>query len=264
MRRFLILTNGRSGSNFFVQVLNQHPAIANYGEVLGPWTIAGRYVRPRFTGTDGAARFLDWLYASHGAFLAGQCWSYLARAREGRPTHFRQRRAIAALGIKEFTVNFARHGLEDYLAVRPDIALVTLVRENPLERFVSSRTLRETGEVAARTGAPVTAHPSAGIALDVSRLVTDLDVIAAENDAVARLAGAHRGPRFDILYEQFFGGEPAAQQQILADLQQFLGVSPQHLPAEHRRLATRPLAERIANYAAVADALAGTPHARWL
>ena len=46
--RHFILTNGRSGRNYFVQARNKQPQIANYGEVLGDWTLAGKYVRPRF------------------------------------------------------------------------------------------------------------------------------------------------------------------------------------------------------------------------
>lgn len=264
MRRFLILTNGRSGSNFLVQVLNQHPALANYGEVLGPWTVPGKYVRPRFAGADGAARYLDWLYDSRAAFLAGQAFSWAARKRTGRPTHYRRRNDIAALGIKEFTVNFSREGLGRYLAARPDTLLITLTRENAFERLVSSRTLKETGEVAARDGSKPQAGAKKPITLDVARLVADLDVIAAENAAIAELAATHAGPQHHLTYETFFGAETAERARMLDAVQTFLGVPPQPLPAEHRRLATRPLAERIENFAAVAACLAGTPHAVWL
>ncbi len=34
MNRHIILTSGRSGSNYLANTLNQHPQIVNYGEVL--------------------------------------------------------------------------------------------------------------------------------------------------------------------------------------------------------------------------------------
>lgn len=39
MNKHIILTNGRSGSNYISGVLNSHPHITNYGEVLGEWTV---------------------------------------------------------------------------------------------------------------------------------------------------------------------------------------------------------------------------------
>ena len=107
MNRHFILTNGRSGSNYFVQALNQHPEIVNYGEVLGDWTMPGRYLRPRFQGEGANARFLDCLYENPLAFMAGQAVSYAARLKSGRRRHFRLRNSVESIGVKEFATSVA-------------------------------------------------------------------------------------------------------------------------------------------------------------
>jgi hypothetical protein len=261
MNRHFILTNGRSGSNHFVQLLNQHPAIVNYGEVLGDWTLAGRRIRPFFRGEDGAARFLDWMYESDLAFSAGQAVSLAARVRSGRKTHFRRRRAVASLGVKEFAVNLARHGLGGYLAERSDLRLITLVRENPLERYLSAKTLAATGTVA-RTGAA--AAQRAQTTLNPKTLLADLAVIEAENETVRRAGIEHKGPVFRLVYEDYFGASSKDRLATLEALQTFLGVAPAPLASEHRRLRQTKLSEAIANFDEVRETLVGTPFERWL
>ena len=262
MNRHFILTNGRSGSNYFVQLLNQHPNAVNYGEVLGDWTLPGRHILPRFKGEGAAGRYLDWLYESEIAFVAGQAVSLAARGRTGRKTHFRRRTAVATIGIKEFTVNIKRFGLDNFLADRPGIRLVTLIRENPLARLLSSRTLRETGAVA-RTEGKSEAR-DAQVRLDPERIIADLDIIEAENEAVRMAARRHSGPVHEISYEAYFGADSAGQHDENVRLQQFLGLEPQTLASEHRRLRRKALPEAISNYGEIAERLAGTPYEIWL
>src|SRR5215217_8240770 len=108
MNRHLIYTNGRSGSNALVSLLNQHPNIVNYGELLGSWTLPGRYILPLFRGANGPARYLDWAYEAKLPFVGAQTLSFLSRTRQGRNTHFRIRRNIVSLGVKDFAINFRR------------------------------------------------------------------------------------------------------------------------------------------------------------
>jgi hypothetical protein len=260
MNRHFLLTNGRSGSNYFVQLLNQHPNLVNYGEVLGPWTLPGRTIRPLFRGRH--ADYLDWLFESPVAFAAGQAVSFLSRIRRNRPPHVRRRGAIVSVGVKEFTVNLDRYGLRAYLAERSDIRLVTLVRANPLARLVSARALAASGRVARVAGDA--GPPPAAVALNPASIVHDLDVIELENEAVRAAGLNHRGPVFRIEYEAYFGADAARQAAIADALQAFLGAEPRPLAAEHRKLRSAPLAAAVANYADIRRALAGGPYERWL
>ncbi|MEM1381734.1 MAG: hypothetical protein AAGH41_14020 [Pseudomonadota bacterium] len=254
-RRHFILTNGRSGSNYFVQVLNQHPHVVNFGEVLGPWTPSGRHLLPRFSEPG---RFLDWMMKSRAAFYAGQGASAAGRLKREAKTHLRRRSAIASIGVKDFAINFQRMGAMDYFAERPDIALVTLERRNVVERFLSSRLLQTTGEVKRVEGA--SASGTSAVTLDPGTIRADLDEIAEENAWIQQMADAHEGPKFALVYEDFFGGSSEAQAETLAELQRFLGVAPQTLAAEHRKLRQASLRDSIENFDAVAEALSGTPY----
>lgn len=268
MNRHFILTNGRSGSNYFAQLLNQHAAVVNYGEVLGDWTFTGKWLRPRFG--DNSAAFLDWLYESRLAFYGGQIHSYLARRRGGKATHFRRRQAVESLGVKEFAVNVTRFGLETFLEERPEIRLIALVRSDPLARLLSVRQLAMTGEVARIAGPAEGRAGERGsaskpkITLDTGSLIRDLEVIERENEAVRAAASRHRGPVFRLEYESFFSSAPDLQAKAVADLLGFLGVERQTLKSEHRRLREMALCDAIENYEEVRKALIGGPFERWL
>ncbi|MEO1014987.1 MAG: hypothetical protein AAFX08_07340 [Pseudomonadota bacterium] len=257
--RHFILTNGRSGSNFFAQALNQHPQIVNYGEVLGDWTLPGRLVRDRFTSP---ALYLDWLFASRTAFYAAQAVSAAARTRRGKPRHMRRRADISSIGVKEFVVNLRRFSLDAYLADRAGIALVSLIRENPVDRYVSVRLLADTGRVSYRAGDE--AAPQAQIEVDPGAVINELDLIREENEAVRAIEDAHEGPVFRLRYETFFGSSEQEQTDVLASLQEFLGVAPRRLSTEHKRLRKASLARTIKNYAAFAAALKGSRYQPWL
>lgn len=264
MQQHLILTNGRSGSNAFVQMLNQHPRVTNYGEVLGPWTTAARTVRPFFRGRDGAARYLDWLYASGLAHRLGQAASAHAKWRKGLTVSYKKRGAISTVGLKEFALNFERMGLNGYLPCRPQIRLIALLRDDPLARFVSTRTLSTTNVVAQEAGVDVRRPAQSSLWLDPETVVLDLDDIERENELVRSAARHHQGSVHHVRYEDFFAAPPEEQQAAMNDLQEFIGVEPRRLSLRHVKLRQRPLSAAISNYAEIREQLAPTHHARWL
>jgi hypothetical protein len=59
MQSHIILTNGRSGSNFVVNIINQHPQILNYGEVLGEWTILRKLHKVGILRSSDDREYLD-------------------------------------------------------------------------------------------------------------------------------------------------------------------------------------------------------------
>lgn len=264
--RHFLLTNGRSGSNYFAQLLNLHPQIVNYGEVLGEWTMAGRYVRPLFRGRRGAAAFLDWIYSSRAAFLAGQTYSLVARQRAGKVPHYRRWGNVASLGIKEFTANLVRFELGSYLADRSDLRLITLVRNNVLDRLVSMRLVLRTGTISS-DDVPLDRGARAAeqrITLDPETIVRELERLEAQSEAVRRAAARHQGPVFRLVYEEFFAAPEQTQKEIVGALQTFLGARVVPLSSEHRRLRRESLRQVIANYDEIAERLTGGPFAAYL
>lgn len=242
-------------------MLNQHPRIVNYGEVLGDWTLPGRHFRDRFRSAES---YLRWIYKSRAFFGAAQTYSFIRRRREGRPTHFRRWKNVATLGVKELSVNLRNHDLIEPILADRALKIVTLVRENPLERLVSAMLLKHTG-VVAQVGDGAKAADDAQVTLDPEALPETLAVYEAENETVhkaARRAGPARS--FSLTYEGYFGLDDSARARRDGELLDFLGVPPMRLSKEHRRIRKTPLQSVIANYSAVRDALRGTRYEVWL
>ncbi|NNU15933.1 hypothetical protein HK107_06300 [Parvularcula sp. ZS-1/3] len=254
MKRHAILTNGRSGSNFFAQVLNQHPHVVNYGEVLGPWTLPGKHIKPRFSGVGP---YLDWMLSSRAAFYAGQGASFAARLKAGKDRHFRRRSEVRSIGFKEFEMNFRRMEGVGYFKARPDIALLILIRENIIDRHVSTRLLEATGVVADKDKAATKAQT---VRLDPERIIWELDVIANENAELLETRDSHQGDTMTITYEGFFAGSPDEQAAKLKQIQEFIGVEPHDLASEHRKLRRTSLRETIENFGEISEVLTASHH----
>jgi len=149
MDRHVILTLGRSGSNFLVDIINRHPNLLNHGKVLGDSMTVRRWQERLglFRGDDAA--WLDFLLGNRPAFHAAQAVRSAGHARGGRLTGLRSRRRLASLGIKEFSPNLRRLGLDSHLKDRPGIRVIALRRRSALDRTISSLMPGETGVVAA-------------------------------------------------------------------------------------------------------------------
>ncbi|MEM7581601.1 MAG: hypothetical protein AAF316_17540, partial [Cyanobacteria bacterium P01_A01_bin.80] len=75
MNKHLILTNGRSGSNYLVTLFNSHPQITNYGEVLGDWTLPYKLNKKIKFGLplfDNYHNYLNYIYNSKLFFYSSQ------------------------------------------------------------------------------------------------------------------------------------------------------------------------------------------------
>ncbi|MEL4894915.1 hypothetical protein [Crocosphaera sp. Alani8] len=56
--------NGRSGSNYVAGVINQHPQLVNYGEVLGEWTLPYRLYEKLANHKVPVDSYLDYIYSN--------------------------------------------------------------------------------------------------------------------------------------------------------------------------------------------------------
>lgn len=254
---YIILTNGRSGSNYFVNLLNKHPAALNFGEVLGAWTHPWR-MRRLLGGGDRPAdvkRYLDGFFDSPFRFYAAQAAALPDRLRKGRPLNLKRRNAVRAVGIKDFHLNIERRGVVDYLKERPGLRVVGLVRRNPVRRYLSAAMLKQTGQAAARgrdcdAFTPLTISPADF--LDGARSV------AAENARLcATLADLDPARRLIIDYVDYFGDE-GAMRKANQDMFSLLDIEPLDLAGEHRKLNARSLRETLANYDTITRTMAAS------
>ncbi|MGM0743331.1 MAG: hypothetical protein ACQEVT_17350 [Pseudomonadota bacterium] len=134
MKRFMIVSKQRSGTNHFVSLLKSHPQIACFGEVFRDGyrvtDLIGEELAqfvPIETRTDDPNRFLDDLED----FVAPEA---------------------RTLGFKVFPKQFLP---VTQIASRPEMQIIRLVRPNLLATYSSSRIAAMTGQGAVRVGEEV-------------------------------------------------------------------------------------------------------------
>lgn len=261
---FIILTNGRSGSNNLVNLINLHPHALNYGEVLGDWTTAwNRRGLMGFPGDDPASikGFLNALLSRRSVFYAAQAAALPGRLKGGRPPNLKTYGRVKALGFKDFHLNFERRGVVDYLTETEDLRVIGLRRLDPVRRFVSSSMLGETRQAVAREGETSAFKP---LSMSAEEFVEGVNAVHAENQALnATLNGMPSSRRYIIDYETYFG-ETGQRKQIQREMFEFLGLDPIEAESSHRKMNARPLSQTLENFEAIKAALSGSEFERFL
>lgn len=259
--KHVVLTLGRSGSNLLVDMLNQNPAVLNVGEVLGDWSPLRRLQRRAgFRWGDDAA-WLDAIH-DHPVLFRAMCLARnLRKRRAGKRQDIKAATGIASVGFKEFQINFRNHGLDTYLAERPEVRVIGLTRRNVIDRMVSVAILEASG--------PVKISRSQGAAprrimLPPAEVIPRLDVIARETDALdaaLRRIGTNRVYRLD--YEDFLRSPDHSIAHLLA-IYRHIGV-PDYIPQirQYKILPEDPL-DGLANGEEVREIIARSFYARWL
>ncbi len=224
--RFVILCLGRTGSSHLVDLLDSHPRVRCFAEILNethPKAAPEGWIGG--SGTDDACVHADQLLGEAGAGF-------------DPPT---------AVGFKLPSNSLTDHPeIERWLAADPAVVVIRLRRRNTLALLVSRRLVRATLVSQSLYGS----YGEATVEIAPRDCLRALERIEAEDAELDALAAGH--PVLDIDYEEL--GDPLA----LAQLQRGLGVEPEALTSRYERLRTRPLAETISNWEELADALAGT------
>ena len=121
--------------------------------------------------------FLDWVLYSN-AFLTGvNSMRTLRKRLSGEGAHAKPRGQIKTFGIKDFSPNFHRYGLADYLDKRLDIKVIGLIREDVVDRMISNAMLGATEGMAAIHERGTRKQPQ----IDRARIATVLSDIEHEN-----------------------------------------------------------------------------------
>ncbi len=211
--RFLILCLARTGSSHLVDLLDSHPAIRCYGEVLNE--------------THPKAAPSGWI----GDSDAPDAIAHVERLLGERPP------GIAAVGFK-LPINSIRDHPEiaDWVVAERGGGIVRLRRRNLLELLVSRRMLQATLVSQSVDGS----YGDASVRIEPRAALRALERIEAEETELDRLAAGH--PEVAIDYEEL------AAPEALERVQQFLGVGPAPLRSRYEKLRTRSLAETVENW----------------
>jgi LPS sulfotransferase NodH len=263
--RFLIVTAGRTGSSWLMEMLNSHPVIGGYGELLTPvpntafpQTRAAQYADPggvphfaaliaerkgpsRLAMPLLGVRYLDRLYARPGGFQAIGFRLLYGHLK----TTWRTPLPVASW-------------LLPYAALRR-VRILHLVRRNKLELIVSKQVGNARRLLHARRDDDV---PPARVHLDVGSLRGMLDRELSRERFARMLLHATSAPFLEVSYEDLLADTQAEFRRVV----EFLEVMPSdHAPDwRMRKLINSPLEETIENYGDVARTLRGTRHAAFL
>lgn len=204
----MILGLGRTGSTHLWSLLDSHPRIRCFGEVL-----------------NDEARDPD---------------SFVLSGREEVVPFLRDLLDSPIEPVSGFKLPM--NSLRAYphaaalLAADTDIRVVRLSRTNRLEQIVSRRLM-------ARSGVAHSIHGEYGeirVRIDPASCIRALETIEAEEAELDEIAEGH--PTFRIAYEEI------GSERRLTALQEFLGVPPARLSSWFTRLQRRPLPEVIENW----------------
>lgn len=257
MDRHVILTLGRSGSNTLCDMLNQNPGVLNFGEVLGEWNTIRKLQRrlPFLPRSDEG--LLDWVLYSRGFLRSVNGVRSLRKTLGGKRTAAKRLRDIKTFGVKDFSLNFIRFGLSDYLDARPDLKVIGLLREDVVDRMISNAMLMETGVIK-------TTRASGGgrktLRINPAHISALLAEIETENaDLEAMLARLPAARRHVIRYDDLFVDQER-RHQTMTGVFNFLGVGPITTEERMVKIIRAPVTEVIENFEDCLAAVRGTPH----
>jgi hypothetical protein len=226
IRKFCIVTNGRTGSSPLVDLLNSHPAIRCDEELLKEW------------------RDLPFLYVRGHAAQA---------KREGCAAYgFKLNTGAVRLAPVE-TGNFGK--LIDLLA-SDGFSFIWLQRRNLVRQVVSGLRGREHGFQIRGDE-----HSETRIVADPVQLVASLRTFAYQADVIGQRLEPY--PHLDLWYEDDLE-DPAVHQRTVDKICDYLGLPGAPVSTEFRKVAPARLHDAIANYDEIAQVLAPTPFAAFL
>lgn len=264
MNKHLILTNGRSGSNYLVTLLNSHPQITNYGEVLGNWTLPYkinnniRFGNPWFNDYQN---YLDYIYSSQFFFYSSQLYSVYARIKKRQSTNFKLYSKIKSIGIKDFSINFDRRKITNYLQNNEDILIINLYRKNSLKRLVSLQAMHNTGVIASTKQDK---NQNLKIYLSPEQIIHQMQTFEQEKkEQFAMIESIPESRLMNISYEEYFA-DTKLQNNINQEILNFLKVDNINLEGKHKKILSSSLADLLENYDEIYEILSDTEYAKYL
>jgi len=266
IKKHFIYTEARSGSNYLVDLFNQHPQLVNYGEVLGDWTKPHKIYRAIAKKTPDQ-QYLNVIFSSKLFFYLSQLYYAYQNFQQKKPIQFKWYSQIASVGIKDFHHTLLKYHLLDFFPANPDLYIIYLYRENLLKQHISLELMRKTKVVSSektQDGKVVKQTKKTKIQVDLPEILAVLD--NAEKEVQQREAILSRVPGDRLLaiaYEDLFSSSEALAQfreQVFA----FLGVEPIAVTSAQRKLSSDNLQDLVENYDHLYQGLIHTPYAKYL
>ncbi len=263
-KKHIILTNGRSGSNYLANLLNLHPEITNYGEVLGDWTLPyklykliNKVPRNKILVSD----YLDYIFENRIFFNAAQYYSMYSHIKKKEKPNFKQNKQIKTIGVKDFSINFYRRGIANYIAERPNLYIINLYRDNSLKRLLSLNLMNATGVVAVKNPQP---RKKTKIKLPIDNLIEEIELYEKEKEEQFELIKlSPKDKVMNVKYEDYFSSSEAHKLHN-KNIFNFLEVCQLNLVSEHKKISSKSLVDVLENYDQVAEVLKNTKYEKFI
>jgi len=260
MNRHIILTSGRSGSNYLTNTLNQHSQIVNYGEVLASMLIPYKfYDRSKKYKNWSVIDYLDYVYNSRTFFYMAQFFSMYSHLKKKKPINFKRWEKIKNLGTKDFFLNYDKKNCVDFLIKNEDIAVIYLYRENRLRRYLSGVFLRKTRIASSEKTLKVQK-----VKIVPAEMMNYLQILDKEIENEQKIISQLENNRLlSIRYEDYFANE----ESILTHNQrlfEFLGLEPSPLKSQHKKILPQKMCDIVENYEEFCVCLADTQYQKYL
>lgn len=244
--KHFILTLGRSGSNTLVDIINQHPQLLNYGEVLGEWNKIRKLQRMLFIYRNNDSAYLDLLIGNKNMARTINTYRSFRHLLRGKLDSAKNFNKIKSIGVKDFSLNMNKYNIHEYLIKRNDIKVVGLERNSILDRFISYTFLKNTGVVLKKDTIDLKIEKAN---LDTKHLINNLRKIRLENDFLKDMLGMIPSNRiYRIKYEDLYSGSLASN-EIIRELYKFLGVDPIKPVTKMQKILPGGSLDRISNIA---------------
>jgi LPS sulfotransferase NodH len=233
--QFIIVSNGRSGSNLLLGLLSSHPRVKHCGE----YYTDNRMKQEDFTGRDLLTEFHEELSRKSFERAVGAKFLYYQ---------------LEAAYADKFDVPALKQ-VQDFVLTNTDLKIIHLTRRNLLRTVISML-------VAAKTGVYV-AHDqkelpkNASIEIDTADCIQRMKRIQEYEQQVREWFSKHSV--HEMVYENLADQQDIETDQVL----KFLGVDTMPLQGRLVRQ-SKSLKDSVANYDELVTALSGTEFASFL
>jgi LPS sulfotransferase NodH len=245
MKHHIILTSGRSGSNYLANTLNQHPKIVNYGEVLAGMILPYKlYSKCKKICRWSVIDYLNYIYNSKIFFYSAQFYSAYSHIRKNKPINFKKWGNVSQLGTKDFFLNYRNKNAFSFLFDHEEIAIIYLHRENRLRRYLSGVFLQQTRVVSSEKQLEISK-----VYIDTTQMMKYLEILDREIEDEKNIISQLKNHRLlSLKYEDYFADENSIlthHQQIF----EFLGVEPiLAAKSQHKKILPQSMADLVENY----------------
>lgn len=229
LQHHLILTQGRSGSNFIVNSLNKHPQIFNYGEIV---RIRDKKYKILFTKLklfSSYTQYLKFIYTNKLILL----YNFFKNKNISKIT------TLKSIGSKEIWFR-VKEEVIDFLADNEHIHLIYLKRKNHFLRYISAR-------YALDHNIWFTQQEHLNykkIDIDVKDMIHKIKKSIKDESRMDKFYTNYKGPKMKVVYEDFFRNPS----ENIKDVFEFLDVESLNLLSNHKKILPKDPSKIITNY----------------